>query len=747
MLDHIQEWFGRRRPVILGKEGAKSAEDRGATTLADILNQGDDDSFGAENDDDFKDGWVEGVGEGLKDEDKLSAYYRFSEGEDEEDAWREEGFTDLSKYENKSVLVGCSETAKLEASTSSVDEGESGKVKALFDLVFSDSGIGQSSGLAIPASRGGSLDVGTFHGPDHDARQRCTIEFWCWVPEAIKGEVILVRRTFGSSGDDLEKVCTASDKGSCLWELALLKSGELELRTIASAKAKTTPPPSKEDDGEGPKGSVQFSRWNHICLTFKQENVTSSNVTLFLKGNKKFSEVLNFAPPDFVMDDFAGASALDGYLEKSHLVFGVNHPTGYRMTELRVWALERAEDDIRTLMTEYLDSAEMKKKFRVKIKKNKGGAAGGGKLGLTPSGGLAKPGGLAPPGGEAKPARLTLAPPGGLKPPGESAKPARKAFLAPPKEAKADDTNKPAPPPAGAGDFGFDSDSTKKEGASDAAFGGDVFGAFGETGKAKVDATPVAFDTGFGNEPAFGTADTERQALAHGMETDFVPGGDHEPELMDDMVPEVSPLWDSAIPLSEQVRSSAAAALIRGPPATRHFGGNRGGLPDYRELERYVCDAAVSLAQNPGNLSQLCHCVYRLGVGAISICGSEKTIVWRDDQVPPGLTYPIGASGAIVSDQMDEDGSEFLCCFLAKDKRMVVFELSTRTVVVELQMTTKLNYWRFLPPEAGEDTLCFMLVTPVGGFHWMPLDESPRPRQVWKRGGELQVRHSFLLVC
>ena len=108
--------------------------------------------------------------------------------------------------------------------------------------------------------------------------------------------------------------------------------------------------------------------------------------------------------------------------------------------------------------------------------------------------------------------------------------------------------------------------------------------------------------------------------------------------------------------------------------------------------------------------------------------------------MPPGLTYPIGASGAIVSDQMDEDGSEFLCCFLAKDKRMVVFELSTRTVVVELQMTTKLNYWRFLPPEAGEDTLCFMLVTPVGGFHWMPLDESPRPRQVWKRGAELQVR-------
>lgn len=148
----------------------------------------------------------------------------------------------------------------------------------------------------------------------------------------------------------------------------------------------------------------------------------------------------------------------------------------------------------------------------------------------------------------------------------------------------------------------------------------------------------------------------------------------------------------------------------------------------------------VSVLYRSCQSSNLCFVFLSSGVGAISICGSEKTIVWRDDQVPPGLTYPIGASGAIVSDQMDEDGSEFLCCFLAKDKRMVVFELSTRTVVVELQMTTKLNFWRFLPPEAGEDTLCFMLVTPVGGFHWMPLDESPRPRQVWKRGPELQVR-------
>ena len=52
---------------------------------------------------------------------------------------------------------------------------------------------------------------------------------------------------------------------------------------------------------------------------------------------------------------------------------------------------------------------------------------------------------------------------------------------------------------------------------------------------------------------------------------------------------------------------------------------------------------------------------------------------------------------------------------------------------------TQLNFWRYVPQEAGENSLCFMLITPVGGFHWMPLDDSPRPRQVWKRGSDLQV--------
>lgn len=132
--------------------------------------------------------------------------------------------------------------------------------------------------------------------------------------------------------------------------------------------------------------------------------------------------------------------------------------------------------------------------------------------------------------------------------------------------------------------------------------------------------------------------------------------------------------------------------------------------------------------------------IYRRGgVGSIAICGSEKTVIFDHDGLScPGKTYPIGASGAIISDVMDDIGRKYLCCYLAKDKRMVVFELLSKEVVVELHMTTKLNFWRFLSPVAHSNKLIFMLITPLGGFHWFPLEDSPRPQQIWKRPLELQ---------
>lgn len=90
LLDRMEEWLGRKRPAILGKEGAEVALERGHKTLADILNKAndyDDDYFGEESGGEVvlvKDGWVEGVGAGRSDEENLCFYLRMSEGAGEQ---------------------------------------------------------------------------------------------------------------------------------------------------------------------------------------------------------------------------------------------------------------------------------------------------------------------------------------------------------------------------------------------------------------------------------------------------------------------------------------------------------------------------------------------------------------------------------------------------------------------------------------------------------------------------------------
>lgn len=709
MLDNLEDWLGRQRPVVLGKEGASAAKDRGENALAGILYKDEEDSFAGRSDlESVKDGWVDGVGEGRTDEANLSAYFRFSEGDDEDSPWRSEGLSDLSPFQNKVSIAGDAESFSLQPTTSSVDEGEAGKVKVLYDVVFEKSGDGLPSGLAIPAARGNSLDIGVLHRPEKTTRHKCTIEFWYYLPtsENVPGEMVLARRTMGPSADDLSKVCLASDRESVLWELVLRTTGELEFRscggpTVLSSQnynpAEAAAAAGDSDNEKERNDIAKFGRWNHISIVLasgREQSASRCNLTLYMKGEEVVSTSVSMQPPGFNDRDLDSEKTLDNIMQKSHIVFGLNHGAGFRLTELRVWACERSGDDIQTFLYECLAAAEERKRFKVKISNKKGGAKfGKGLLGAPKAGtGIL---GAAKGGAGGTRGLLSLAP---TKSSGLAAMKQTGLSLA------------PGPKPAevklgfGAASSGASAEPKAPSTAqSDAPAAFDVFGAFpseqtfGET-------TPDAFQQAAIQYVPSEDTDITPQQLAEQYQHDAG-------EVYEEEVP--MSLWDTAIPLSQQVRSSAAAALIRGPPAARHFGGNRGGLPDFSGMDRF-------------------------GVGGVAICGSEKTIVWRDNEDPPALTYPIGASGAIVSDLMDDEGSEFLCCFLAKEKRMVVFELQSRTVVVELQMTTKLNFWRFLPPEAAENTLCFILVTPVGGFHWMPLEESPRPHQVWKRGAELQ---------
>lgn len=367
MLDRVEDWLGRRRPVILGKEGASAARDRGEKTLADILNNdADDDSFGGKSDlESEKDGWVDGVGEGRSDEANLSGYFRMSEGDDEDSPWRSEGLADLSPYQNKAIVVGDADTYSLEPTTSSVDEGEPGKVKSLFDFVFQKSSNGSPSGLALAAPRGGSLDVGMLHGPDRQSRQRGTVEFWYYLPspDEMLGEVVLARRTMGPSADDFSKVCLATDRESSLWEVVLRRSGELEFRSCGgSSLLSSSNYVSEDDDGNDSddekerKDIALFNRWNHVCLVFSSKGlgVTKCSVSMFMKGTEAFSSEVSMLPLGFEEDELESTSGLDELMQKSHIVLGLNGFSGLRYTELRVWACERSADDTSALMYEYL---------------------------------------------------------------------------------------------------------------------------------------------------------------------------------------------------------------------------------------------------------------------------------------------------------------------------------------------------------------------------------------------------------
>jgi hypothetical protein len=653
--------MGQRRPLILGKEGASAARDRGERTLADILNKDDNDSFGEKSDIDSEgDNWIEGVGEGRSDEANLCGYFRMSEGDDADNSWKAEGLQDLSPYKNKLILFGDADGFCLQESTSSVDEGEKGKVKSLYDVVFGRSGVGKASGLVLPATRGCSIDVGVLHNSNRQSRKKCTLEFWYSVPTELTHSIVLARRTVGPFANDFTKICLASERDCVLWELVLLKNGNLEYRNCAGAvlvsSEESYPTDSSGNNEDVRPGKAAWGRWNHVCvvLSSKGLSISECTVSLYMKGVEVVSGEVSMLPRGYEENDLHSPGKLDEIMQNSHLVFGLDHTPGYRMTDLRIWACERSAEDTQSFMFEYLTAAETKKKFKLKISsKSSGNGLGKGVK-----------------GGEMRQSLFAT-----TKTSGKSGSGFSMGFsLAPPP--------KPSPPMTSPG-----AEKTAANGPAPNTSFETSFDSFNHPG-------PIPSTTGSSiKKREAGNADS------------------HDAAQDDSEVPVT--LWDTALPLSKQIRSSAAAALIRGPPATRHFGGNRGGLPDFSGMDRF-------------------------GVGGIAICGSEKTIVWRDNEDPPALTYPIGASGAVVSDQMDDMGSEFLCCFLARERRMIVFELQSKTVVVELQMTTKLNFWRYLPPEAAQNTLCFMLITPVGGFHWMPLEESPRPHQVWKRGPDLQ---------
>lgn len=607
-LDSLREWISCCRPKVIGRTTVQAGQ-----VFADIFGSYDESNESGSQCE--SDEWIDGVGEGRTDDENISLYFRMSEGSEWNSGNNTSLLFDLTKYGNCGQIISPEGTFELQKTTSPVDEGETGRVKPVHDLVFTADGRKTVSGLAVVAKRGSSLDLGVFAGRGKDERQKYTIEFWFFVPnETIEHRVILARKTAGKFAGDMSVILDGAQSEICsLWDLIMLPSGEVELWTSGQPVMQTehtTPDP----DGGSPT-FCSFGKWNHIAVVFNSRRLDHGecDVSIFLRGEQLATSRVSFILPNSLHGTPEDAVASD-----SHFIFGIDHCIGYRMTELRIWACERSQGDISSFMYEYHNCAEVRRKLRVNITSDRQKLSG-----TTPNGGrtMAKP----------SPAKSTSS----------------SFSLAP---------------------------STASKRSSDLA-------------------TAPSFDvTSLATTPVSETI--PEPVVSSTQSTDFETEQQSVVEVDDEDVG----LWDGAVPLSELMRPSTAAAFVRGPPATRLFGGNRGGLPDSLES-------------------------LRLGVGGVAIAGPERTVVWRDDPEPVVNSYPIGASGAIVSDILAGEGSEFVCLFHAKERSIVVYKLATEEVVVELEMTTKLSFWRFLPPEADSNVREIMVPCNI-----LPNLSRPEPR-------------------
>ncbi len=562
LLDSIEQWLGRSSIQILGKEGAEIAAESGQIALKNILAAAaateatvpEDGSHAEDSQCSSMEGWVEGVGEGQDDEEKLSLYFRFFEGADEDFEWKVKGLSDLSMFQNKPKVIN-TEFLTIEATTSIVDEGEEGSVRLLHDLVWrSDVSEEETVGLLFEVKRGSSLDIGMFHSDFNRSRQRATLEFWYYLPRHDFDEIVLARRSMCyQNEEDIESLCCKSKKNSMLWELVVLSSGRLEFRSCGGDVLDTSKNVSNDgeqsvtkqsivnpDDSfyeEFDAGLVSWPRedgyggivggWNHVAVTFACDDLCDNEckVTIAMKGIEIVSSTISFQLPTSSLGQ-EGAIDVEDALSFSALMFGLGGLHGFRLTELRLWAVARPIDDLNRMMCEYLDVARIKKKRKFKMAiRNKEFQK------ITPPR-IAKPKKLVAPNENDSRTRKVNA--------NESDPQTHESFA----------------------DFDHSFDNLNNS--------------INEEDHSHFEAEDTAKPIDENIPSAYAVAKHIEQEEVI-VEQSLV----HEPNYT---------VLESCL-LSDDLRKSAAAAFIRGGPATRHFGGNRGGLPE----KKLVANILMSL--------------------------------------------------------------------------------------------------------------------------------------------------------
>ncbi|KAF1329224.1 hypothetical protein FI667_g6252, partial [Globisporangium splendens] len=284
------------------------------------------------------------IGPFVDEEDAVVAYWCFEEGAnlsavEESDATAVSSSAgveslDTSKRENNLQLVGIStKTIKLVSSSAPVDKGEQGRIQEEFALQFPTSDVKDSAGDEDWGARcivrnGSTLDIG-FVFDDDPYRRKVTFEVWL-------RNFVLARKQqqlqeggdgdFDSSTNSLQ----FADSGNRMIPIDQIRRQSRNFGVVASRRV-----------------------LDRHCLS-KQ-----ATIKLFLQGQcVGMKDICN------VDNNLKHLAAADGTPSCLHLGWKL---TDYEMTEVRVWAAARTQDQISDMKENYLGIAESKKRMKIAI--------------------------------------------------------------------------------------------------------------------------------------------------------------------------------------------------------------------------------------------------------------------------------------------------------------------------------------------------------------------------------------------
>lgn len=310
------------------------------------------------------------IGPFVDEEDAVVAYWRFEEGganlTASEESEKNGGSgaavesLDTSKRENNLQVLGFGTATKLVASSAPVDKGEEGRIQEAFALQLpaseSSSAASSSSGewgAKCIVRSGSTLDIGFVFDED-PYRRKFTFEAW------IRNFVLARKQQQQQEDGDLESstasqfadpekrsiVCRKSpgDDAESLWWGFSLVDGQLVLDFAGHS--------IKSDDKVSNAAS-----WHHVAFSIDILSQKQATVKLFLHGRcvgvKDISSV-----------DGNAKYVADGSPSYLHLGWQLRD---YEMTEVRVWAAARTQDQLSDMKENYLGIAEAKKRMKIAI--------------------------------------------------------------------------------------------------------------------------------------------------------------------------------------------------------------------------------------------------------------------------------------------------------------------------------------------------------------------------------------------